>query len=735
MIAFACPGCNQRLQVSDDLAGKAAKCPRCARVLRVPTPAAPGEAATLPPAGHEADTDATIGQAQRTPSQPVRPANADVPAELADHPRYRVLALLGRGGMGAVYKAEHRRMERLVALKVISPALVDNPDSVRRFHLEVKAAARLNHPNIVTAHDADAAGDLHFLVMEYVEGRSLAEYVKERGPLPAVEACEYARQAALGLEHAHEKGMVHRDIKPHNLMRTTDGRVKILDFGLARFANVPQTAEDPQLTGRGVVMGTADYVAPEQAQDSHKADIRADIYSLGCTLYQLLAGRVPFPGGSLLDKLIQHSTGQPTSLASLRPDLPPALTAVVARMMARDPAARFQAPAEAARALTPFAAATAATAAIPVAVPAHESVRPNEGRTEFVFEPTRAIVASPSAPPAHPGRSRRRLVLGLTGLSAALLLGVGALLAAAVYRLRTAEGGPVFAPEGPDAEGVVSAPRSDPKVLTVAADGTGQYTSLRKALMDARDGMTVRVKPGTYKEEPMVLHASVEVVGSGPAGGVVIETSRGEVPGLHLVAGRVVLRNLIVRAQSERTLLVAKGGARVEGCSFTSLNADRGDWPTVAVESPGPVHLLRSKVHGNPGGCGLALIGDKSRVTLEDCDVADNNYQGVWVGSGAQVTARKCRIHDQKRNGVFVDEHGRITLEDCEIVGNGWNGVECVDDAIAVVRGGAVNRNLDHGLSAGGRASITADGCALRGNAKGAQQTEAGGKIQLVPPR
>jgi predicted Ser/Thr protein kinase len=164
---------------------------------------------------------------------------AGVPPELADHPRYRVLALLGQGGMGAVYKAEHRRMDRPVALKVINPGLLTNPATVSRFQHEVRAAARLAHPNIVTAYDADQAGDLHFLVMEYVEGKSLADVVQERGPLPASEACEYVRQAALGLQHAHERGMVHRDVKPQNLMVTPSGTVKILDFGLARFACTP----------------------------------------------------------------------------------------------------------------------------------------------------------------------------------------------------------------------------------------------------------------------------------------------------------------------------------------------------------------------------------------------------------------------------------------------------------------------------------------------------------------
>jgi WD40 repeat protein len=311
-----------------------------------------------------------------------------IPPELADHPRYRVLGLIGQGGMGAVYRAEHRRMQRLVALKVINPGLMAKPATVDRFQQEVRAAARLHHPNIVTAHDADQAGGLHFLVMEYVEGRSLADLVGERGPLPTAEACEYIRQAALGLQHAHEQGMVHRDIKPHNLMLTPspptpppprgeggknssppsplvgeggrggegDGTVKILDFGLARLARTPDEPlsagadTSPALTGAGTVMGTADYIAPEQATDPRTADIRADIYSLGCTLVHLLTGWPPFEGGTVQEKIARHTAAPLPPLTGVSP----ALAAVVARMTAKDPAQRYATPAEVAAALAPF---------------------------------------------------------------------------------------------------------------------------------------------------------------------------------------------------------------------------------------------------------------------------------------------------------------------------------------------------------------------------------------------
>jgi serine/threonine protein kinase len=283
-----------------------------------------------------------------------RPSQAP-PPELLDHPRYRIVRLLGVGGMGEVYQAEHRLMERPVALKVISPQLTRNPLVVERFRLEVRAAARLSHPNIVTAHDAEQAGDLHFLVMEYVEGISLARLVEKRGPLPVIQACHCVRQAALGLAHAHEQGMVHRDVKPQNLMLTRKGQVKILDFGLARLAEEagPQTGKG-HLTMLGTVLGTPDYIAPEQVKDSRTVDVRADIYSLGCTLYFLLTGRVPFPSGSAVEKALAHCDMQPRSLTELRDSIPPELTVIVEQMMAKDPSQRYQSAAEVAQALAPF---------------------------------------------------------------------------------------------------------------------------------------------------------------------------------------------------------------------------------------------------------------------------------------------------------------------------------------------------------------------------------------------
>ena len=232
------------------------------------------------------------------------PAEHSVPEALCAQSKYRIQRLLGRGGMGSVYQAYHERMDRRVAIKIISPALVDNPDALRRFDQEVKAAARLDHPNVARAYDADEFGSLRVLVMEFVPGQSLEKFLASRGRLSVVDACRLVRQAMVGLEHAHQRGMVHRDLKPQNLMLTPDGKVKILDFGLAKVASERHGGQN--LTRDNALMGTPHYLAPEQALDAAKADIRADIYSLGCTLYCLLAGSPPFEGDTEMKVLLAH---------------------------------------------------------------------------------------------------------------------------------------------------------------------------------------------------------------------------------------------------------------------------------------------------------------------------------------------------------------------------------------------------------------------------------------------
>ncbi len=381
------------------------------------------------------------------------PPPADLPPGLAHHPRYRILRELGRGGMGVVYQAEQTMMDRRVAIKVINKSLLDHPDALERFGREVKAAARLTHPNIVIAFDAEQVGDLHMLVMEYVEGQSLDQVLRRHGPLPVAHACHYVRQAALGVQYAFERGMVHRDIKPANLMLAPRSQVKILDFGLAKV--ISEATAQLSLTASGAYMGTPEYCAPEQATDARQADTRADIYSLGCTLYALLAGRPPFQGDVAVLTALAHMSKEPTPLPEVRPEVPAELWAVVARTLAKDPAQRYQTPAELAQALAPFCKKGQGQAAAPTPAPAGAGAG---GQTTMAAPGTRAAEATASpfdevdagptrpAPRAKAGGKAGRLpwrwplTVGIPVVAAAV---IGLIVLAVLYRRPDDTGEPV----------------------------------------------------------------------------------------------------------------------------------------------------------------------------------------------------------------------------------------------------------------------------------------------------
>jgi len=253
---------------------------------------------------------------------------------------YVVLEKLGQGGMGVVLKAEHKRLKRLVALKVMSPSVVKTPDALKRFHREVQAAAKLRHPNVVATDDADEAKGTHFLVMEYVEGSDLSAMVKKNGPFSVHQAVQCIIQAARGLEFAHAQGVVHRDIKPANLLLDKNGTVKILDMGLARIEG--DTGSHAELTSTGAVMGTVDYMAPEQALSTKDADARSDIYSLGISLWYLLTGRCAYEGESLMAKLLAHREAEIPSLQKANDEVPEWLEVVFRRMVAKKRSDRYQ---------------------------------------------------------------------------------------------------------------------------------------------------------------------------------------------------------------------------------------------------------------------------------------------------------------------------------------------------------------------------------------------------------
>jgi tRNA A-37 threonylcarbamoyl transferase component Bud32 len=252
---------------------------------------------------------------------------------------YRIIERIGIGGSGIVYLGEHGLMKRRVAIKILPTELACDPASRERFIREAQVAGMLNHPNIVHFFDFREENGLYAIIMEYVHGPNLQQLLSRRGGQPLATACEYIRQAALGLQHAHEAGLVHRDVKPANLLVDINGVVKVLDLGLARFLHRGEQSLTLKFNDK-MVMGTADYMAPEQAMSLHDVDSRADIYSLGATLYALIVGHPPFHEGSIGQKLLWHQTKMPPRLNELRSDVPAALATLIERMMAKDPAAR-----------------------------------------------------------------------------------------------------------------------------------------------------------------------------------------------------------------------------------------------------------------------------------------------------------------------------------------------------------------------------------------------------------
>lgn len=256
---------------------------------------------------------------------------------------YLILDRLGQGGMGMVFRAMHKRMKRVVAIKVLNQETKHNEDNLARFQREVESIARLNHPGIMQAYDADTGPLGFFLVLEFVEGSDLEKVVRKNGPLEVPEAIDAILQAALALQYVHDQGMVHRDIKPPNLMRTRQGQIKVADMGLVRMAATAEPqAHTAELTKEFTIAGTLEYMAPEQAEDTRGVDHRADIYSLGCTLYYILVGKDIYPAKSVIDKILAHRAKPIPSLCSLRPDVPKALDDIFQKMVAKDTDSRYQ---------------------------------------------------------------------------------------------------------------------------------------------------------------------------------------------------------------------------------------------------------------------------------------------------------------------------------------------------------------------------------------------------------
>jgi hypothetical protein len=565
--------------------------------------------------------------------------------------RYQLLTKLGRGGMGEVYLARDTELDRDVALKLLPPESVHDPDAVGRFQREARALAKLSHPGIVQAFDSGSDGGRHFLVMEYVEGQSLAALLRDGGRIPPGRAADFVHQAALALAHAHEKGLVHRDLKPSNLLVTPRGQVKLLDLGLARF--LQDQIADPNRTREGVGMGTPDYAAPEQFRDAHSADPRADIYSLGCTLYHLLAGRVPFPTSSLSEKYTAHATKEPAPLEELCPDAPAGLVLAVQKMMAKRPADRFQSAAEVAEALTPHVAGSSMSFA-------HIRNTTTWHRSQLTLREM---------------PRRRALRWTLAGLTVAALVGVGFVLASLLRPAatpppdpdaRTARDGDGPAKDAPakdkkeEDKPKPDEEPDDPNVLTVAQKGKAKYRTIGAALDEVKPGQTIRILDDAVYHETLTikgptLHAGITL--EAPSGAV-LERDKPDGKLLHLVgAPRVTVRDLRLRArQAPRVTLVSIqgdcAGLRLEALEFSS----DGEPTTSGVEAGG-----------------VNADTDREPMVILGCTFRRLGLGVLFVGYGADTMTNVA-----VRDSLFVDCYTGARLDGrvlgAQIVGNRFSG-------------------------------------------------------------
>ncbi len=587
--------------------------------------------------------------------------------------RYRLLEKLGQGGMGSVFLAQDTTLDRRVAVKILPPNSVNDPAAVARFQREAKALAKLSHPGIVQAHDCDNALGRHFLVMEHVEGKSLARVLHEQGRIPPTRAADYIHQAAEALQHAHERGLIHRDLKPSNLLLTPRDQVKLLDLGLARF--LQDQIGDPDLTREGAGLGTPDYTPPEQFRDAHHADPRSDIYALGCTLYHLITGKVPFPGSSLAEKCRAHESQEPTPVEELCPEIPGGLALVVRRMMAKRPADRFQTAREVADALLPYVAGSSAVF----------------GNLRSTASWRGAQLTMPEFAARFP---RRRLLLAGAALATVLSLGLGI-----GWMLRTHS--PTDAPpehdpltktnntplkENPgkktddkvaqikkDEKKAVDAKKDKPReppavddppgVLTVsheAKDG-GRFRTLAKALEEVQPGQTIRVLDEAIYVETVTLNRP------------------GQFAGITLEAVRPAT---LKQAADARWAVTIVNVPNVTIRGFR-IRPDQGEFFPVIITGQCPGLLLEhvdiqpSSKEALPGIIfeKVDLAQEDAPVVVQNCRIAGGGGQGIYV-MGLQLTTNTplpCKRIILRNNTIVGGTQGIAlagSLQQIHVVGN-----------------------------------------------------------------
>jgi serine/threonine-protein kinase len=611
--------------------------------------------------------------------------------------QYCILDRLGEGGMAQVYKAEHILMKRTVAMKIIAARPWNDPEhgfanletgwhseeavtlsgwlargeqtepgAIDRFHHEVQIAAQLDHPNIVRAYDAAEARGLFFLVMEFVDGIDLSARVARDGPLPVAVACDAIRQAAFGLQYAHEHGLIHRDIKPSNLLVTKTGVVKILDLGLARLTGAIQKelAGPPNASDASGLAGTPDYMAPETAQNHRCADIRSDLYSLGCTFYFLLTGQAPFPGGGWPEKLLRHQLDSAPSAVVLRPDVPEEIASLLQRLMDKDPAGRPQTPAELAAELETWLAVHGASAdSVPAVLAATANgmsaptvnlgrASPTPSRTPRLPSPAPQPLVSMS-PPHH-----RNSLSWPLGLSAAGLVG---LTAALLLR------GPATRLSDQSSRGdssINSAARSESaEPIVFEVEGfSDRLPTLAAAVAAAPNGGVITIHGnGPIPLEPQRLHGKE----------LTLRAAEGQRPQLRMVSG--------ANSQPWQALLATDQPLHLDGLElvYDPSSKPPGDTSHLVYVESASLTLTKCSIRA-PHGQACIVCRDCREVNLEHCQITADAL-ALCVESGAaetDVRLHSTRLQIESPRGaalsLWASESGRsgavrLHVEDCTI--------------------------------------------------------------------
>jgi serine/threonine protein kinase len=686
--------------------------------------------------------------------------------------KYLVQKKIGQGGMGVVFMARHSRLGHTVAIKILPPSFARNAESVLRFRREVLVVGKINHPNVVSALDADEDRGVHFLAMQFIEGHNLHDLVREKGPLSVKLTLDCVIQAARGLEAAHAQGIVHRDIKPGNLMLDASGIVRVLDLGLARVTETTSVfgaAIDGSLTQSGAFMGTVDFMAPEQAENSKKADHRADIYSLGCTIHYLLTGRAPFGGDTVLRRLMAHQQEPPPSLLSACADVPTPLEAIYQKMMAKQPGDRQSSMTELIGALEECR--KSARDAVSVrnslmtfgenTVVDNTARRPRErpavtvpDRTEPAGtrttrgdrseklarrEDSRALFADENKiverPIARIGANERGL-----GKSAAVWLTLAVItlpvLFGAGYLLFSRSSDTPEAPPPPKAALSVDVSetgpgpvQSDPVALPIvkAAETPIADAGDRKAVT----GVSSPAKPSSTRTSAAEHKKKTEPILDILVGSSRSASHKSIATALRDASPRARIRIEPGRYLQDRTLVVTKPveiiGLGSAGSVVVETAESAGD--AFLIKAPGVtvrnLTVIAHRLH--------AIMNVELDTLVEDCDLS-GSHNVVYTGNiNTLLTLRRCKIHGSINNGIWAN--GNAFIDECEIYENRWAGVLVEATTNFVIRGSQIHNNGNNGVPFKGDSAGTVEDCTIFLNKRSGIHIYKGGTARVIRSR